>query len=419
MYYYPEVQSLSVTIYTIPGPNNVAALMKNGIAGGWDYALKNIELIAKLNPSTNFEVVFAHALEFGEVPKMPKFSNVNFHIYLVSKTKLGLVFQDQPSSQHGGLLNYALHNHLLQTDFYAILDPDCFLLQKNVFDQMINHMRSHNLDILGVGYPSTLPKAYYWDFPTAYFQMMYSSSCPPIKLNFLPDESTFVMDVRQPGGAGVPSPGAIKTIFKLPKFLKFLILRFMHLLTTRNNAVTVFLRHLPLNRPYQGKDLFHDTGWFNRESLKHLRVEIIPHLISENKVSFHFDSKQYLLKNHDVRESGIDPAWHFLANGIYENRAFGKQPLWLLLLIKRLGRRSFDHLIYPATSLVGGKSILKSIAVPIKWGNMERAFEYHWNGQPFCLHLGHAGKTTKSEDMFKLDLLQNHLISKTGELNVK
>jgi hypothetical protein len=276
-------------------------------------------------------------------------------------------------------------------------------------------MRDQDLDILGVSYPGTLPKAYYWDFPTAYFQLMNSLSCPPDKLNFLPDEGAFVIDERQPGGAGVPSPGAIKAVFRLPKFLKRIILKFLRLVSKRQDSISIFLSHLPLNRPYRGKDLFRDTGWFNRKSLQHLQVEIIPHLISTRSVRSHFDSNQYLVNNDDVLKSGIDPTWHFLTNGVYENRSFGKQRSWYLILIKLLNKGNFDPSTYPATSLVSGTSLFKSIIEPVKWGNMESAFEYHWKNQPFCLHLGHSGKSTKSEDLFKLDVLEKHLISREGE----
>jgi hypothetical protein len=389
--------------------------MKDGIAGGWAYALKNIEFIAKLNPSTKFEVVFSHAKEFGEVPPLPNYSNVKFHIYLESKSNLGLAFPDQPSSQHGGLLNFALAQHVLNTHYFAVLDPDCYLLQYNTFDRLINHMSIEGLDIIGVSYPSTLPKAYYWDFPTAYFQLMNSLTCPPVNLNFLPDESKFVIDERQPGGAGVPSTGTIKVIFKLPKFFKRLVIRILRVTSRRYDSISIFLTHLPLNRPYRNLDLFHDTGWLNRKSLEKSKTEVIPHLVSIKKISSHFDANQYLLNNNDVLSSGIDPTWHFLSNGIYENRSFGKQNWWYSLLIKSLRKSDFDPAIYPATSLVSGESLFKSIGKPVNWGNMERAFEYHWKGLPFCLHLGHSGKSTKSEDMFKLDVLENHLVSKMEE----
>lgn len=389
--------------------------MKEGIAGGWDYALKSIELVAKLNPSTKFEVVFSQAKEFGEVPSLPEYSNVSFHVYLESKSNLGLKFPDQPSSQHGGLLNFALAQHSLRTDYYAILDPDCYLLQQNLFERLINHMKVEGLDIVGVSYPSSLPKAYFWDFPTAYFQLMNSFTCPPIKLNFLPDESTFALDERQPGGASVPSPRAIQATFKLPKNLKRLLIRILRVASRRHDSIAIFLTHLHLNRPYRNQDLFRDTGWFNRISLEKYKFEIIPHLVSAKNVRSHFDANQYLLNNDDVLKSGIDPTWHFLSNGIYENRSFGKQNFWYSLLIKSLRKGNFDPAIYPATSLVSGESLLKSMVEPVKWGNMERALEYHWQGQPFCLHLGHSGKSTKSEDMFKLDVLENHLVSNMEE----
>jgi hypothetical protein len=162
----------------VPGPNNTGERNKKIILRGWDYAFKNIEYISELNPLTNFEIVFAHAQEFGEIPVLPKFSNIKFYTYSVSKFNLDLEFVDEPSSQHGSLLNFVLNEHVLSTQFYAVLDPDCYLLQHNSFDQLINHMITYDKDIIGISYPHTASKAYYWDFPTAYFQLMDASSCP-------------------------------------------------------------------------------------------------------------------------------------------------------------------------------------------------------------------------------------------------
>ena len=411
------MKNRAVTIYTIPGPNHVEALMKQGIAGGWDYAFKCIELISKLNPDNEFEVVFGHASEFGDVPTFPKLSNVRYHVYIVSKFELALKFPDQPSSQHGALLNYALHQHPLNTDFYAILDPDCYLFQQHSFNRMIEHMRAKEIAILGVGYPTTLPKACYWDFPTAYFQLMDSSKCAPREMNFLPDENSFVLDSRQPGGAGVPSPGAVKAVFRLPRFLKIAVLKIMRQLSLRNDAVSIFLRHLPLNRPYENQELFHDTGWFNRVKFKHLEVEVIPHLVPEVSLHSILDTNEYLSNNEDVRCSGIDPTWHFLTNGVFENREFGAQKSWARVLIALFNKGLLRQSEHPATSLAMGKSIFQIVSKPVNWGNMRNGFEYQWEGEPFCLHLGHAGKSTKSEDMFKLDVLENNLLPESGFIN--
>jgi hypothetical protein len=399
----------SVTIYIVPGPNITGERKKN-ILGGWDYALKSIEYISELNPLTKFEIVFAHAQEFGEIPVMPKFSNIKFYIYSVSKFNLELKFVDNPSSQHGGLLDFVLNKHVLSTEFYAILDPDCYLLQHNTFDQLINHMITYDVDIIGISYPHTASKVYYWDFPTAFFQLMDSRSCPVGKLIFLPDETTFKTNERAYGN----------TIFsKMQQKYKYLkikrnILKVLKFFFKSNILASIFLSNLSRNIVYAGQDLMRDTGWMNRKTLSHLKVEVIPNLVISEIVQSNFNSNSYLNHNEDLRVSEVDPTWHFLSNGIYENRSFGTQKFWYALLIKLFNKYNFDPAIYPASNLVSGESIFNLLSLPANVVYPRSVSEYQWKGEPFCIHLGHSGKTNSFQDMVNLDILKNHLILLAG-----
>ncbi len=397
----------SVTIYMVPGPW-IRGEREKDILGGWDYAFKSIEFISELNPLTNFEVVFSHAQEFGEIPVLPKFSNIKFYIYSVSKFNLELKFPDNASSQHGGLLNYVLNEHVLSTEYYVILDPDCYLLQHNTFDHLINHMKTYDLHIIGISYPHTASKAFYWDFPTAYFQLMDSSSCPVGKLNFLGDESTFKTNERVHGGSG----------FRNTKILEFLkikrnILKFLKFLFKSNILASIFLSNLSRNIAYIGQDLARDTGWMNRKTLSHLKVEVIPNLVITEILKSNFNSNAYLNYNEDVYVSKVDPIWHFLSNGIYENRSYGEQNFWYSLLIKLFSGYNFDPAIYPALNLVSGESFFNYLSLPAN-AVYPRGSEYQWRGEPFCIHLGHSGKTNSFQDMVNLDIIKNHFISLAG-----
>ena len=398
----------------VPGPNHSVAVMKDRIVGGWDYALKCVEFIARMNPLTNFEIVFGHAKEFGDIPELPYYKNIKFHTYVVSKLALGLKFPNQPSSQHGALLNFALKKHRLVTEFYAVIDPDCYLLQSNTFELLTNHMRSNGIDVIGISYPATFPKTYYWDFPTAYFQLMHSISCPPNKLNFLPDESSFIKDKLQQGGIGVPTPRVVKVLFKIPIFFREFAIKTYKKLLLGRGTITVFLGYLLRNLLYQGQPLFRDTGWDNRENLKELRTEVIPYLVLAKNLQTNFNSQNYLDNNNDVKVSGIDPAWHFYSNGVYETRVFGKQFFRYRLLIMLLNKRAIDRSIFPATSLITGASVFQSILSPVDWGGMRAAFEYHWRGKPFCIHLGHSAKSSQHIDMYRLDILLLHIMAEAG-----
>ena len=400
-----------VTIYMVPGPNNTGERNKKIILGGWDYAFKSIEYISELNPLTNFEIVFAHAQEFGEIPVLPKFSNIKFYIYSVSKFNLDLKFVDNPSSQHGSLLNFILNEHVLSTEFYAVLDPDCYLLQHNTFDQLINHMITYDKDIIGISYPHTASKAYYWDFPTAYFQLMDSSSCPVGKLNFLGDESTFKTNERVYGGSGFSIMQQTHKFFKIKRN----ILKILCFLFKNNILFSIFLNNLSRNIPYAGQDLARDTGWMNRKTLSDLKVEVIPNLVITGNVQSNFNSNSYLNCNEDVRVSEVDPTWHFLSNGIYENRFFAKQKFLYSLLIKLFSKYNFDPAIYPASNLVSGESIFNFLSLPANAVYPCSVSEYQWKGEPFCIHLGHSGKANSFRDMVNLDFIKNHLICQLEE----
>jgi hypothetical protein len=404
------MNSANFTIYVVPGPSNVPGIMRDGIAGGWDYAIKAVEFIHLLNPNSQFDIVFSHLDVFGDVPKLPNFENVNYFIYTAKSNDLDLLYPNQPSSQHGALLNFSLKRHNLSTKYYAVLDPDCYIILPNAFELLQEYMERSQLAIIGVSYPVNLPKTYYWDFPTAYFQLMNSELCPTHKLDFIPDEKSFVLNSKHPGAASLPLPKISKLISHMPRFLKKSILRIFSTFARGSTFVSLVFLGFYLNYPYRNSALSRDTGWFNRVNLHNLKTEILPHLVKKVDLNFRFNVIEYEKCNPDLEFSNVNRYWHFLVHGIFENRLIGKQPIGVQLLKKIFKSLDISFQVHPASSIAMGIPTMISHQAPIKWGNMSNSFEYYWREKPFCIHLGHSGKSTKYEDLFKLDAIKNYLL---------
>jgi hypothetical protein len=403
-----------ITIYSVPGPSSSPGLLQEQIEGGWAYALENLKFLTALNPDFQLEVVFGHVKEFGAIPIIPNFPKINIHVYETSLTELSSNVDLKPAEQHGAILNFILSSHVLKTEFYLVLDPDCYVVKKNALYELINHMNQFNLDIVGASYPTTLPKVYYWDFPTAYFQLMRRLNCEPGTLDFLPERTSLVADT---GLATANSAPFAKTFGLIAKFIKRFGIPIKEFLNKTQNNKFFFIQftfYFYINFIYRKTPLFRDTGWKNRIKYRGLNSEIIPHRINLIEVRAGLNQTEYLSHNEDVRTSGIDPTWHALMHGIYEKRNFGKQNKLWAITHRLLGSGELDSAIFPATSAVMGKSFLSAMKITNGLGNFLYSYEYFWNHEPFCIHLGHGGKDGASKDILKLEEIKSQIMEFTG-----
>lgn len=403
-----------ITIYSVPGPSSSPGLLQEQIEGGWAYALENLEFLTALNPDFQLEVVFGHVKEFGAIPIIPNFPKINIHVYETSLTELSSNVGLKPAEQHGAILNFILSSHVLQTEFYLVLDPDCYVVKKNALHQLIDHMNQFDLDMVGVSYPTTLPKVYYWDFPTAYFQLMRRLNCEPDTLDFLPERTSLVADTGLVTSNSAPFAKTFGLIAKFIKRFGIPIKEFLN--KTQNNRFSFiqFIFYFYINFIYRKTPLFRDTGWKNRIRYRELNSEIIPHRINFIEVRAGLNQIEYLSHNDDVRASGIDPTWHALMHGIYEKRDFGRQNKLWAITHKLLGNGELDSAIFPATSAVMGKSFLSAMKITNGLENFLYSYEYFWNYEPFCIHLGHGGKDGASRDILKLEEIKSQIMEFTG-----
>jgi hypothetical protein len=187
-----------VTFYSVPGPNHSPGIIQTGINGGWLYALKNMEFLSSLNPEVHFTIILGHLVEFGDIPELPEFDNIEFEIFETTIENLNLKYPRNPSSQHGAILNYLFEKHHPKTKFFGVIDPDCYVVQFNGIRNLMSYLDESELSMIGASYPSTWDKAYYWDFPTAYFQLMNSEKI--LVRQWRPDADLRPPD--QPGGLG-------------------------------------------------------------------------------------------------------------------------------------------------------------------------------------------------------------------------
>jgi hypothetical protein len=403
-----------LTIYSVPGPSSSPGLLQEKIDGGWAYALENLEFLLALNPDCQLEAVFGHVKEFGPIPSIPSYSRIKLHVYETSLKELSDLAFVETAQQHGAILNYILKTHHLETPFYAILDPDCYIVKKNALHHLIDHMLQVNLDMIGVSYPTTLPKVYYWDFPTAYFQLMDRKNCEPASLDFLPAHTALAAGTGVSNAKSAPFAKTFRHTAKLVKIFRIPVKKVMQGSKDSRFGIFQSVFYFYTNYIYRNTPLFRDTGWKNRKLYNQLNLEIIPHRVKPLVLNIRLNEAEYLLENQDIRESGINPTWHALMHGIYEKREFGRQSWRWTFLNKLLGNGMLSSKNFPATSIVMASSILHSINFDNGVGNFKHSYEYFWKSEPFCIHLGHGGKEESLTDVSRLASMRAQIINSSG-----
>jgi hypothetical protein len=388
---------MRISVYTIPGPDNWDPISKTSFMGGWKYSISSIKLLTSQNPNVYFEIIVGHLSDFGIIPEIPEIPNVKFVIYEVLKSDLDVIYKNHQSSQHGGLLNYLINKHPASTDYFFIMDPDFYIMKKNVILDLVDHMDKFNLKTIGVSYPSNWPMNYYWDFPTVYFQIFRSSAVKISELDFRPDEKSFVRDKSQRSGMGMPRHKMQKPI----NFINFYMNKcFVFLNFKRAVKFCDLLSRLFNNKILPSRlNMARDTGWLNRERMLNCNIEIIPHAVIASHYSNSFDEKEYFKLNIDIVKSRVNAYWHFINFGLFEGREIGHQRIYWRLLSKLFFHKTGKNCMHPGTSIfsTGLDFSLQEIDQSNKIA--EEAFFYFWRNELFGLHLGHEAKTKDDSDL--------------------
>lgn len=378
--------------------------------GGWNYPLKNFEIISSINSDTKFTIILPVLDTWITNTSLPIYANIDFVLKIFSIEDLEIDFPNQPSSQHGALLNLGLKE--VDTKYYGVLDPDNYILLENAFDLMINKMINEDLATLGVSYPEKLPKTYYWDFPTAYFQIFNNDWIKPSELNFMPDESSYIIDPSHPGGAGVASTRFLMPRTKFGKNLKKRLVRLYMKLSPRSTFINL-INIITFRIGSIGKPLFRDTGWINRSNFSNLRNYVIPFAVNWPSVpQFAMSQKSYREVNADAIGSNINLTAHFFLHGIFENRDLGKRNIIYSWLRKFIFKDLGHYQLFPISNLVELPKYVFALLESSNMGNFRNAFIYSYNNEVFSIHLGHSGKSDPVLDQLRLDYFLRGLKSK-------
>ena len=392
------------SIYMVPGPTkSVEYFHGKSVPGGWGYTLANIANLDRRNPTGIKELILGTLDSWGEPPELPKVQNFSVTIHNVSRVCEGKIDELEPSHQHASVLNALLATNPPTSRFYSILDPDCYLLLENALTRITEHMTVKGLAAFGVPYPPT--RFNHQNTPTAFFSVFDKEFLTPKEANFLPPENMRI--AKHPMG----SKRLIKVIRHLRKGSFDAVEYLALILAPASRSFTAFfflfhqLRFGVGTRTNQA--LGHDTGFRVLAALeeKKLRFEVAKNCIEDFGWRVGFNTREYLRLNPDVLRSNLDPTWHFLLFGIFQNRDFGKQNfLWKIIICAARPKHSYGAEVFDASSLEAGIRLV-SIRRFRYWKKFIFGDQYNWNQRPLAIHLSSYGKNGDGRDFHRLELL--------------
>ncbi len=304
----------NIDVIIVPGPSGKKINEKSNWIGGMDFVNYQIKLFSTLNPELNIRWNLG-ILEGHLDNSQFILNNASVRNFIYKKSDLNVKFKDNPSSQHGCLLNLLIKQ--IKVDhprFVIIIDPDFFVISNNWISNLINYMELKSIAIIGASYPETNCRMYF-DFPTALCSIIDTDHLSLDLLDYLPDENQIVESSRNDWGTEfainlIPyRPSALSTNKIIYTFQKL----FQSIFYCRSK-----------------KSLVRDVGWKIRKKFK-FRVNHEEFLFIENaKNEIMNDSRPkliggvdpifYLNKYKDIAEAGIDPVKHYNDHGKSEQR---------------------------------------------------------------------------------------------------
>jgi hypothetical protein len=380
------------------GPSQKSDASGISIEGGWQYGYEAIRLIAKKNPRIYFDFHVAHLNEWGQLPSLDFEGNFKITVHCIEKIDLQVQFKNQASSQHGGLLNILMSNTKVESEFLGILDPDMYIFKENIVEHCIDLLRSSKYEHLGVSYPESYSKSYYWDFPTVYFQIFNAKPNLLSKLNFRPDEEKYVQNEKIPSSIGFRARSFMENNSGLARF-KFFIFHRLLFACLRIIPTPSFIKIFANRVRFQDRKLFGDTGWFNRFNLIESDYLIFPSVVNWPSLpAFLCSKKSYLENNPDLAEAKVSIEGHLLFHGIFENRKLGGLNFFANLLRYLFVYDQVDSKNFPVNNIVSRENLIGGDLNLLKTFNDGKGYWYCIDNEVFCYHFGHAGKNGYSID---------------------
>lgn len=373
-----------ITLFTVAGPQSSELFSGEKSYGGWSYLIECIEFLELVCEGiTKVRLYIGHHESFGPAPTVEQFKNVEVTILFFSESTLS---NGNYGGQHGLILNAMLEKVKIEDNVYGVIDPDCYILSKDSFSEIVKLVDNGSYASIGVPYPSTLPKGYYWDFPVAYFQLFCRELVPQRLLDFRNDNS---LDIVK--RSAQPANKLIRLGYRVGAKFR-----------TSDKALGQWLYRFFLNRLAGAVGRVTDTGFRNRLLFTSigLKSKVLKTISIEKSIWIPgFNEDRYLEYNSDVRESGISPTWHYFWHGFFERRDIGFQPCYLRLfhsLSSKFPERREEH---PANILLRQRSIFEVLLGTGHAGLLKHSQEFYWRESTFCVHLGHASKVNQSQNL--------------------
>ncbi len=298
------VETKKIDIISIPGPlENKIRNHKNGLRG-MDLIKLNNRLIKLLNP--NYKVVWHLGFlekHYSDDFKTLSSNEFEFHSYIYTEKEIQVRYPEQPSSQHGKLLNL-VYSKLINTESdLVIIDPDFFIIKYNWIDLVKTYLVTNQKSFFGA--PHNLDRiGYYQGFPTVYFLYIDNKFLKSSLFDFMPNENQY-------------------------RFNKELnVFEFYNVVERFNLQRKITL--LRLANFYYKFISFGDTGYKIHKQYKRSKlhgtltvmsqIDLLLSLFPKQK---RFNSELYLYLNADVKEAGVDPKTHYKKFGKKEGRSSG------------------------------------------------------------------------------------------------
>ena len=307
------IEKKYIDVLIVPGPSKRKNDNNSDWVGGTDYVKFQIELFNELNTGTDFRWNFGYLESHVESSHMIK-NRPNIRNFRFTESELQVKFIDNPSSQHGALLNQLLkkvaHDH---SRFIIIIDPDFFIVSKNWAQDLMDFMKDNSVAILGASYPETDCRLYF-DFPTAYFSIIDSELLPLDELNYLPDENSIKKSDNTPWKSDLlPNLTGYRRWASKNIYINYLLFIVQSIFRWRSKST-----------------FFRDTGWEMRNKfknkVKHEEFLFVDNLIfefqdpNESNLVTGVDINFYRDKYFDIKSNDIDPVFHFHNHGKWEWR---------------------------------------------------------------------------------------------------
>ncbi len=303
-----------IDVIVVPGPAGKKINEKSNWIGGIDFVNYQIKLFSTLNPELNIRWnlgILEDHLDNSELIM----NDASVRNFIFNKSDLNVKYKDNPSSQHGCLLNLLIKQIKVDhSRFLVIIDPDFFVISKNWISNLVNYMEQKSVAIIGASYPETNCRMYF-DFPTALCSIIDTQHLSLDLLDYLPDENQIVASSRNDWGT------------------EFAI----NLIPYRSSALSTNKILYTFQELFQSifhwrskKSLVRDVGWKIRKKfkfrVKHEEFLFIENVKNEIMNDSHpelvqgVDPTFYLNKYKDIADAGIDPVKHFHDHGKSEWR---------------------------------------------------------------------------------------------------